>query len=106
MQNRALVTAKRAVVDAGTKSLSVDMGFAEPKDKPDWNDRPAGDEYVIIEPKTGSVDLNVGDKLELIPGHIDTTVALHDEFNAFFAVSNSRLSGRLQRAARSSSCPR
>lgn len=74
-------TDNRAVVDAGTKSLSVDMGFAEPKDKPDWSYRPAGDEYGIIESKTGSVDLEVGDKLELIPGHIDTTVALHDEFN-------------------------
>lgn len=74
-------TANRAVVDAGTKSLSVDMGFAEPKDKPDWSYRPAGDEYGIIESKTGSIELAVGDKLELIPGHIDTTVALHDEFN-------------------------
>lgn len=74
-------SANRAIVDAGTKSLSVDMGYAEPKDKLDWSYRPAGDEYGIIESKTGSVDLEVGDKLELIPGHIDTTVALHDEFN-------------------------
>lgn len=73
----------RAVVDAGLKCLSVDMGFAEPKNMPNLTYRPAGDEHGIVEHKTagGYVPLNVGDKIELLPGHIDTTVALFDQYH-------------------------
>lgn len=76
-------TPDRAVVDAGLKCLSVDMGFAEPKNMPEFSYRPAGDEHGIIENKTagGAVPLNVGDKIELLPGHIDTTVALFDQYH-------------------------
>lgn len=74
---------ERAVVDAGLKCLSVDMGFAEPKDMPHLSYRPAGDEHGVIESKAagGAVPLNVGDKIELLPGHIDTTVALFDQYH-------------------------
>jgi D-serine deaminase-like pyridoxal phosphate-dependent protein len=71
---------ERAVIDAGMKSLSIDMGNAEPKNLAGLTYRPAGDEYGIVESKSGPVPLSVGDKLELIPGHIDTTVALFDEY--------------------------
>lgn len=80
-------TATRVVIDAGTKSLSVDMGNAEVVDKPDWLYRPAGDEHGIVEPSAGAyvsgqeMDLVPGDRLTLIPSHIDTTVALHDQFH-------------------------
>lgn len=76
-------TADRAVVDAGLKCLSVDMGFAEPKNMDGFAYRPAGDEHGIIESKTagGAVPLNVGDQIELLPGHIDTTVALFDKYH-------------------------
>lgn len=71
----------RAVVDAGMKSLSIDMGNAEPKNMPGFTYRPAGDEYGIIECKSGTVPLEIGQKLELIPGHIDTTIALFDQYH-------------------------
>lgn len=73
--------AKRAVVDAGLKSLSMDMGYAEVWNRPDWTYRPAGDEHGIIESSTGSLALATGDRVELVPGHIDTTIALHSEFH-------------------------
>jgi len=72
---------RRIVLDAGTKSLSVDMGYAEPFKQPDWTYRPAGDEYGIVETVSGTIDLVPGDRVELVPSHIDTTVAMHDSFN-------------------------
>lgn len=81
----------RAVVDAGLKALSTDSGFAEPKgilstdgsSVYPYRYRPGGDEHGIIEwDNSASIlpELQVGDRLELIPSHIDTTVNLHDYY--------------------------
>ena len=76
-----------AVVDAGLKSLSTDSGFAEPKDEPSMSYRPAGDEHGILswDSSVSSAAprraLEVGDRVELIPSHIDTTVNLHDHYH-------------------------
>jgi D-serine deaminase-like pyridoxal phosphate-dependent protein len=69
------------VLDAGTKSLSIDMGNAEPCQRPHWSYRPAGDEHGVLESQTGEIDLVVGDRVALWPAHIDTTIALHDHFH-------------------------
>jgi D-serine deaminase-like pyridoxal phosphate-dependent protein len=72
--------ADRAVVDAGLKTLSNDSGPARPADAPGWTYHHAGDEHGILSP-TGDPDrreLRVGDRLALLPSHIDTTVNLHD----------------------------
>ncbi len=71
----------RAVVDAGTKSLSTDSGNAELKHHPDLIYRPGGDEHGIIESNHGPLPFEIGDRLELLPSHIDTTVNLHDFYN-------------------------
>ena len=71
-------TPNRCVIDAGFKSLSTDSGNAELKAFPDITYRPAGDEHGILESEKGSFTLNIGDRVELIPSHIDTTVNLHD----------------------------
>jgi D-serine deaminase-like pyridoxal phosphate-dependent protein len=70
----------RIVIDAGTKSLSVDMGFAELAGRPDWTYTPAGDEHGIVESKNEDISLVPGDRIALIPSHIDTTIALHDRY--------------------------
>jgi D-serine deaminase-like pyridoxal phosphate-dependent protein len=48
--------------------------------------RPGGDEHGILTWQDGALPamhmLNVGDRLELIPSHIDTTVNLHDVYYA------------------------
>jgi D-serine deaminase-like pyridoxal phosphate-dependent protein len=71
----------RVIVDAGNKALSMDSGFAQPRDLAGWSYAPAGDEHGTLtrEPGVGS-NLAVGDRVELIPSHIDTTVNLHDEY--------------------------
>ncbi len=75
----------RAILDAGFKSLSTDSGLAQPADLMGWSYSPAGDEHGLLTanpdaPRASS--LKIGDRVALIPSHIDTTVNLHD---AYFA---------------------
>jgi D-serine deaminase-like pyridoxal phosphate-dependent protein len=72
-----------AVVDAGLKSVSTDSGFAEPKQLPGMSYRPAGDEHGILawDASYQGREPCIGDRLELIPSHIDTTVNLHDTYH-------------------------
>jgi D-serine deaminase-like pyridoxal phosphate-dependent protein len=81
-------TQQRAVVDAGLKSLSTDSGMAEPKNLPSWRYRPGGDEHGILtwndssEMALSNQSLKIGNRIELLPSHIDTTVNLHDMYYA------------------------
>ncbi len=76
----------RAVVDAGLKSLSTDSGMPEPRGLSGVTYRPGGDEHGILLWEDHTLPamglLNVGERLELIPSHIDTTVNLHDVYYA------------------------
>ncbi len=73
------VTNSRAIVDAGFKSLSTDSGFAQPKNLAGWQYSPAGDEHGLLEKiDLNAASLKIGDRIELIPSHIDTTINLHD----------------------------
>jgi D-serine deaminase-like pyridoxal phosphate-dependent protein len=69
----------RAVVDAGLKTLSDDSGPARAVDAPGWTYHHAGDEHGLLTP-TGAERraLKVGDRVSLLPSHIDTTINLHD----------------------------
>lgn len=75
-------TPDRAVVDAGLKSLSDDSGPARVL-APGWTYRHGGDEHGILEPAGGERrPLAVGDRVEIVPSHIDTTINLHDVMHA------------------------
>jgi D-serine deaminase-like pyridoxal phosphate-dependent protein len=70
----------RAVIDAGLKTLSDDSGPARLVDVPGWSYRHGGDEHGVLTP-TGEPDrreLRVGERVRLIPSHIDPTINLHD----------------------------
>jgi D-serine deaminase-like pyridoxal phosphate-dependent protein len=71
-----------AVIDAGLKTLSTDSGPAVPKGQPGMSYRPAGDEHGILswDASFTGPEPRVGERLELVPSHIDTTVNLHDEY--------------------------
>jgi len=77
----------RAVVDAGLKSLSIDSGMPEPRELPGVKYRPGGDEHGILtwdeSTESPGVKLEVGDRIEFIPSHIDTTINLHDYYYAY-----------------------
>jgi D-serine deaminase-like pyridoxal phosphate-dependent protein len=73
----------RAITDGGNKALSTDESMPVPKGLTGIEYHPGGDEYGIIILKNPNRPLNVGDKVDFIPGHCDTTVNL---FNVFFAM--------------------
>ena len=84
-----------AVVDAGLKSLSNDSGPPRPKDV-DAEFAFMGDEHGKLTFANGS-PLRVGDTLELIPSHCDTTINLHD---VYYVVRSGRVVGVWPIAAR------
>ncbi len=85
-------TPTRAVVDAGLKSLSTDSGMPEPKGLPGVTYQPGGDEHGILrcdDSASSAATLpNIGERIELIPSHIDTTINLHD---VYYAHRNGKL---------------
>ncbi|HUB03723.1 MAG TPA: DSD1 family PLP-dependent enzyme [Solirubrobacteraceae bacterium] len=70
----------RAVTDAGLKTLSDDSGPARLLDAPGWTYHHAGDEHGKLTSgrEAGRRELRVGDRVRLIPSHIDPTINLHD----------------------------
>jgi D-serine deaminase-like pyridoxal phosphate-dependent protein len=70
----------RAVIDAGLKTLSNDSGPARLTDAPGWSYHDAGDEHGTLTPTAAPErrELGIGDRVTLLPSHIDTTVNLHD----------------------------
>jgi D-serine deaminase-like pyridoxal phosphate-dependent protein len=75
----------RAIVDAGGKALSTDESVPEPMDLTGATFGVAGDEYGSLRLQNPSRELKVGDQVQIMPGHCDTTVNLH---NVYFAVRN------------------
>ncbi|KAJ5085139.1 hypothetical protein N7532_009910 [Penicillium argentinense] len=72
----------RAVtIDTGLKSLTTDSGLAECKDSR-YEYGVLGDEHGSLMWEEGSPALKVGDRVEMLPSHIDPTVNLHDFYYA------------------------
>ena len=67
----------RAVVDVGLKAHSCDSGMPLVADEPEAVYTRASDEHGVIE-LNGAIDLKLGQKIRLIPGHCDPTVNLYD----------------------------
>lgn len=76
------VTGERAMVDAGLKALSVDSGMPSLWDVPGVEFAGASDEHgkLLIDQSVAASnrDLHVGDKVQLVPGHVDPTANLYD----------------------------
>lgn len=68
--------AGRAIVDAGLKALSDDSGPAQCRLR-GWTYHHAGDEHGVLTSAPGAAPLSVGDRVKLLPSHIDTTINLH-----------------------------
>jgi D-serine deaminase-like pyridoxal phosphate-dependent protein len=69
-----------AMVDAGYKALSTDSGPPRPKAL-DARYTPRGDEHGQLTFDNGN-PLALGDKVEIIPSHCDTTINLYDLYYA------------------------
>ncbi|MCC7225186.1 MAG: DSD1 family PLP-dependent enzyme [Burkholderiaceae bacterium] len=71
------VSPTHAVLDGGLKTFAVDSGL--PRMVLDgWTVKSISDEHTVITPSGDAPDLQVGDKVRLVPGHCDPTVNLHD----------------------------
>lgn len=75
------VRGTRATTDAGSKAQSTDSGPAQPTFE-GWTARGVYDEHSVFEctARDGAHAVSLGDKLRLVPGHVDPTVNLHDWF--------------------------
>ena len=69
---------QRAIVDAGLKAFSVDSGLPEPFRSPGAKYVNAADEHGVLDICATAQDVELGDKMLLVPGHCDPTVNLHD----------------------------
>ena len=76
------VRPKYAMIDAGTKSISVDTGMPALADHPGWSVHLTGNEHGVVFWPDGHDGLRLGDKVRLIPGHFDPTVNLYDDILA------------------------
>jgi D-serine deaminase-like pyridoxal phosphate-dependent protein len=76
------------VVDAGHKALSSDGGMPVIKDIPGANMVRMWEEHGKIEFTGPAPDIKVGEKIEIYPTHVCTTVNLHGKY---FAVRNDRV---------------
>jgi 3-hydroxy-D-aspartate aldolase len=72
--------ADRAVLDVGWKSASSDSGTPLLRGHPGLIFEFAGDEHGIVRSAGSPLNLALGERVELIPRHCDTTVNLYDSF--------------------------
>lgn len=72
---------RTVTIDAGLKSLTTDSGLAEAKDK-GYTYGVLGDEHGSLSWEEGTADLKVGDRVEMVPSHIDPTINLFDVYYA------------------------
>jgi len=71
-------TRDRAVVDAGMKSISQEFGIPAIKGIDGVEVVRLSEEHGVLNVKNSSQEISVGDRLEMIPTHVCTTVNLHD----------------------------
>ncbi len=70
-------------IDAGLKSLTTDSGLAECK-TPGYTYGVLGDEHGSLAWEEGKgKELKIGDRVEMVPSHIDPTVNLHNVYYAY-----------------------
>ncbi|PSR34720.1 MAG: alanine racemase [Sulfobacillus benefaciens] len=90
----------RIVVDAGSKTLSFDgpvgNGYGVVKGCPQWCLSRLSEEHGVLESQD-PLPFHIGDRLEIVPNHVCTTVNLHDRA---FLVRASVITGMLEVAAR------
>jgi D-serine deaminase-like pyridoxal phosphate-dependent protein len=70
-----------ATVDCGMKAASGDSGPPVPRGLGNARFAFAGDEHGTLLFDEPRPDVRVGDKVELLPSHCDTTIALHDVYH-------------------------
>lgn len=86
----------KIILDAGLKAISMDQGLPLVKDKPEWEVTALNAEHGHVA-KPADEEIDVGQTVELVPTHIDTTVCLHD---SYLLTRDGQFEMRLEVAAR------
>ncbi|QDU26916.1 D-threonine aldolase [Anatilimnocola aggregata] len=76
-------TPERAIIDAGRKTLNIEIGKPFVKDRPDLKVQWLSAEHGTLLVEGAPDSLKIGDRLELIPGYGDLTIMLHEQFHCF-----------------------
>lgn len=72
----------RAVFDAGAKAISTDYGPPSLKGLKDTKCTIPSDEHGMVHFNPSENRFEIGDRIEVYPSHLDTTINLHDKFYA------------------------
>ncbi|MGL6259695.1 DSD1 family PLP-dependent enzyme [Vibrio sp. WXL210] len=78
----------RAVIDAGMKSLSIDLGMPKVIKDSSIIYQCGGDEHGILHLSEASRKLAIGDRVALMPSHCDTTL---NNFDVLYGVRDGQL---------------
>jgi D-serine deaminase-like pyridoxal phosphate-dependent protein len=73
----------RAVIDAGRKTLNLELHMPLVAQRDDIRVRSLSAEHGTLELSESARGLRIGERLELIPGYADLTTVLHDQFYCF-----------------------
>ncbi|KAF4119547.1 D-serine deaminase, pyridoxal phosphate-dependent [Geosmithia morbida] len=73
---------RQVTIDTGLKSLTTDSGLAECRDDR-YEYGCLGDEHGSLVWNDGTPDLTIGDRVHMVPSHIDPTINLHDVYYAY-----------------------
>ncbi|MGC3969693.1 MAG: DSD1 family PLP-dependent enzyme [Pirellulales bacterium] len=73
-------TPSRAIIDAGRKTLNIEVCTPQVLGRSDVEVKRLSAEHGELELAPSAQGLRVGDRLTLVPGYADLTVALHDKF--------------------------
>jgi D-serine deaminase-like pyridoxal phosphate-dependent protein len=78
-------SAERAILDAGRKALNVEIAMPRVRGRPGLEFERMSAEHGQLRLGPDAAPLAIGDRLEVVPGYADLTVALHDRFYGFRA---------------------
>ena len=69
----------RAVLDAGLKSMTTESGLPWVAGQDGVRCRAVNDEHAILDITSDAATIRLGDKVRLVPAHVDPTFNLHDQ---------------------------
>ncbi len=70
-----------AIIDVGMKGITKEFGLPVVKDVKGITVISLSEEHGKLQLSDSAVDIKIGDKIELIPGHGCTTINLHDKYH-------------------------
>ena len=89
--------ANKAIMDVGYKAISADSGLPKIKDRSEMEVVALNAEHGHISSHKQDISCPIGEKLELITTHVDTTTCLHDNY---VLTQNGAVKGNLEIACR------